>query len=67
MMIHCRSPSEKPRSVWAAGRAMFTTVESSTTISWARATVVRVHQRRDGGGVGEDEEARVAPSGEVEA
>jgi hypothetical protein len=26
---------------------MFTTVESSTTISWARATVVRVHHRLD--------------------
>jgi hypothetical protein len=26
---------------------MFTTVESSTTMSWASATVVRVHQRRE--------------------
>ena len=46
-MIHWRSPSEKPRSAWAAGSAMFTTVASSTTMSWARATVARVHHLRE--------------------
>jgi len=46
--IHWRSPFEKPRSAWAEGKAMFTTVESSTTMSWARATTESVHQRRDG-------------------
>jgi hypothetical protein len=48
--IHWRSPFEKPRSAWAEGSAMFTTVESSTTMSWARATTLSVHQRREGAG-----------------
>ena len=46
-MTHWRWPSEKPRSACAAGSAMFTTVASSTTISWARATVARVHHLRE--------------------
>src|SRR5215203_767015 len=50
-MIHCRWPSENSRSACAAGSAMFTTVASSTTMSCARATVARVHQRREGGAV----------------
>src|SRR3954452_11945563 len=47
-MTHWRWPSVKPRSAWAAGRAMLTTVESSTTMSCARATTLSVHHRRDG-------------------
>src|SRR5262245_20768481 len=34
-----------PRSAWACGRAMFTIVESSTTMSWATATTARASQR----------------------
>ncbi len=45
MTIHCRLPLEKPRSAWADGKAMFTTVASSTTMSCASATVVSVSQR----------------------
>ena len=54
-MIHWRSPSEKPRSACAAGRAMFTTVASSTTISWARATVASVHHLREWATTGAEE------------
>src|SRR3954447_11271491 len=34
-----------PRSVWAEGSAMFTIVESSTTISWAMAMKASAFQR----------------------
>src|SRR5689334_15805847 len=34
-----------PRSVWADGRAMFTMVASSTTISWASAMKTSAFQR----------------------
>src|SRR6202042_2140016 len=43
---HCRSALENARSCWAVGSAMFTTVASSTTISWARQTTPRISQRR---------------------
>ena len=46
---HCRSMSEKPRTCWAEGSAMFTIVASSTTISWASATTARISQRRGSG------------------
>src|SRR3954463_9785888 len=52
-MTHWRSPVLKPRSAWAVGSAMFTTVASSTTISWASATTASVHQRRGDGGATE--------------
>ena len=42
---HCRSPFGKPRARCADGRAMFTTVASSTTMSWATATMTRMSQR----------------------
>src|SRR3954451_5139132 len=38
------------RAFWADGRAMFTTVASSTTISWASAMKTRAIQRRGTGG-----------------
>ena len=44
--IHCRAPSENARSVCAVGSAMFTTVASSTTMSWAMPSTARIHQRR---------------------
>jgi hypothetical protein len=59
-MTHWRSPSEKPRSAWAEGRAMFTTVESSTTMSCARPTMTRVSQRRDEGAEGVEAAGAVA-------
>ncbi len=43
--IHWRWPSAKPRSRWAEGRAMFTIVASSTTMSWAIETTTRISQR----------------------
>ncbi len=45
MTIQVRSPSEKPRSAWAEGIAMFTIVASSVTISWAMPIIARTHQR----------------------
>src|ERR1041384_7051471 len=38
-----------PRSCWAEGRAMFTMVASSTTISWASAMKVSAFQRLESG------------------
>ncbi|GAA4742417.1 hypothetical protein GCM10025783_12250 [Amnibacterium soli] len=64
MTTHWRSAFEKPRSAWAAGRAMFTTVASSTTISWARATTASVHQRREDGAAASGEAAGGAAEGE---
>ena len=46
VMIHWRSASEKPRACWAEGIAMFTTVASRTTISWAMPMINMIHQRR---------------------
>ncbi len=48
-MTHCLLPSEMPRSVWAEGRAMFTMVASSTTISWASAMKASAFQRLGSG------------------
>ena len=42
---HCRSLFGKSRARWADGSAMFTMVESSTTISWAMATMTRISHR----------------------
>ena len=41
---HCRSVFEKPRACCADGRAMIMIVESSTTMSWAPAMTIRIHQ-----------------------
>lgn len=46
VITHCRLASDIPRSRWADGRAMFTIVASSTTISCAIAITTRPHQRR---------------------
>jgi hypothetical protein len=46
VMTHCRWSSEKPRSAWADGSAMFTIVTSSTTSSWAMPMTVRISHRR---------------------
>ena len=43
--IHCRPSSPKCSAVWADGRAMFTMVASSTTMSWATETITRINQR----------------------
>ncbi len=51
MITHCRLLSDMPRSRWADGRAMFTIVASSTTMSWAMAMTTSPHQRRGSGGV----------------
>lgn len=51
VITHCLLPSEMPRSVWAEGRAMFTMVASSTTISWARAMNANAFQRLGSGRV----------------
>src|SRR5690242_2308933 len=48
-MTHCLLASEMPRSCWALGSAMFTMVESSTTISWAREMKTSAFQRRGSG------------------
>src|SRR5437660_1186718 len=48
-MTHCRLASEMPRSCWACGSAMFTIVESSTTINWAREMNHSAFQRRGSG------------------
>src|SRR3954464_4112730 len=45
-MIHCRSATEMSSARWAEGRAMFTTVESRITISWAMAMTASAHQRK---------------------
>ena len=42
-------PVVKPRARCADGSAIFTTVASSTTMSWARATVPRISHRRGSG------------------
>ena len=49
MTIHCRSTLLKPRSRCADGSAMFITVASSTTISWATAMTTKMSQRRGSG------------------
>jgi len=46
VMIHWRFASEKWRARWADGRAMFTTVASRTTISWATPSSASISQRR---------------------
>ena len=46
---HCRSTVVKCRERWADGSAMFTTVASSTIISWARAMTARISQRLGSG------------------
>src|SRR3569833_4049398 len=51
-MIHCRSPSDTPRSRWADGSAMFTIVASKTIISWARQMKTSAAQRRRPAGAG---------------
>jgi hypothetical protein len=43
---------------------MLTTVESSTTMSWARATVTSVHQRREGAGLATEAGNWLVASGE---
>jgi hypothetical protein len=45
VMTHCRPSLEKPRSRCAEGRAMFTIVASSTTISCASPITARASQR----------------------
>ncbi|GAA4294574.1 hypothetical protein GCM10023086_06850 [Streptomyces venetus] len=45
MTTHCRLPSEMPKSAWAEGRAMFTMVASSTTMSCASAMKTSALQR----------------------
>ncbi len=47
--IHCLSTLLKPRSRCADGSAMFITVASSTTISWATAMTTKISQRRGSG------------------
>ena len=47
-MTQVRSLVEKPRAVWMWGRAMFTMVASSTTISWQAAMTVRAMPGRGG-------------------
>src|SRR5580765_2177413 len=42
---HCRPASEKPRSVWMWGRAMFTIVPSRTIMSWALAMTMSARRR----------------------
>ena len=64
--IHWRLPSEKPRSACADGRAMFTMVASSTTISCAIATIERIHHRfADDGAPGRSAVPLPAPSDRV--
>ena len=46
VMTHCRLALEKPSAFCADGSAMFTTVASSTTISWAVPSSARISQRR---------------------
>ena len=46
VMIHCRFALEKSSAFCADGSAMFTTVASSTTISWAVPSSARISQRR---------------------
>jgi hypothetical protein len=46
---HCRSTLLNTRSRWAEGSAMFITVTSSTTMSWASAMTTRISQRRPSG------------------
>ena len=45
--IHCRWSLEKCNAACAEGNATFTTVTSSTTISWAMPARARIHQRRE--------------------
>src|SRR5690348_6726983 len=45
-MTHWRPGSDRPRSIWAEGSAMFMMVRSRPTMSWATATAARAHQRR---------------------
>ncbi len=47
VITHWRLSSEKPRSAWAEGSAMFTIVASRTTISWASPSTARISQRRE--------------------
>ena len=52
---HCRPASEKAKSRWAVGSAMFTMVASSTTINCAIASTTRAHHRPVGtAGAGPD-------------
>ena len=46
VITHWRESSEKPRSRWADGSAMFTMVTSSTTSSCAMPITPRISQRR---------------------
>ena len=46
---HCRSSLENPSDCCADGSAMFTTVESRTTMSWAMATTTKTSHRRSAG------------------
>ncbi len=55
---HCRPVDENARPCWISGSAMFTMVESRTTISWAAAMTVRTRPRRGDAGEGLSAEAR---------
>jgi hypothetical protein len=59
--IHCRSTSLKCSAVCAEGSAMFMTVESRTTMSWAIAMTTRISQRRGSGSDDAPDQASCAP------
>ena len=59
--IHCRSTSLKCSAFCAEGSAMFITVASSTTISWAIAMTMRISQRRGSGSADPPDQAPCAP------